>query len=828
MKKYYKVASLAIAGALAASTVIPAFANAQENTVNEASQTAGETTESQITTPEESASQVTSEAASGVSSSDVQSLEQATDETANEETTVGTTDESKDNIQASEDATEVANQAEQTLSTEDAKNSKEANENTSEEITEEEAKTATEEAAVVEETTDAKDAEATDALEEKTELESEEEELKKKLEEEELKKKLEEEELKKKLEELELKEPKDTEDFNEDGLSDLVTKRLCDGEILTEDGKKVFGDYTYEQVQATDDLDGDGLLNGDEVKIHTREDGTEYAELLSDPCKLDTDGDGINDADDTAPWEYGLAGGVVGSVRLVARHDESKGDPTHGHVYIVYTSYVNGLEISIDDLYGYYVTNPEYKERLDAACDSEDASIVSWRSTVDEITDANDQQRAALADEMYPQQNHESHTAGKITLNRGDYISIGDYGMASIQDTIVENYLPEAQRIFARDDQAIIDLWKAVTGQEVTKEYVHEHLQEILAHLAEDSSIFVDYVLDGHTEGGVWINRELSNQKYGYDQSPNQVVEQDATSDQLNVMLDYFSANSYFNIFNHNCSTVGTGAWNAAFGYEKDENGETVTDEAGEKVKSDYYAESSISTPLGNFSFPSIVKNSISKMASLPGYIGEMTYVTGKKLINTVNTAVKTFDVSKLFQKKTKTADNTDNQNVNPSESTDNKADSNTGATTGDTNQGSSSSSSSSNNSGTSSSSNSSSSSSTSVAAADGVITALSSVTANATADSDTQVVEGTRNRASSNNGRRVAAAIEDEEATAEEEEKIEKKDSLEEEKTIEDEETPLSIKDTKKANNWIWLVVAAFVAAAGAGTAIAIKKKNS
>ncbi|MBO6284662.1 MAG: hypothetical protein J6M63_12115, partial [Pseudobutyrivibrio sp.] len=147
------------------------------------------------------------------------------------------------------------------------------------------------------------------------------------------------------LDKLELIEPEDGKDFNSDGVSDLMTKLLCDGEILTADGNKVFGSYSYLDVQKTNDLDGDNLLNGDEFVIKTDDNGKEYAELLSDPTKLDTDEDGINDADDTAPFEYGLAGGVVGSVRLVARHDESTGNPTHGHVYIVYTSYVNNLTI---------------------------------------------------------------------------------------------------------------------------------------------------------------------------------------------------------------------------------------------------------------------------------------------------------------------------------------------------------------------------------------------------------------------------------------------------------------------------------------------------
>ena len=445
------------------------------------------------------------------------------------------------------------------------------------------------------------------------------------------------------LDKLELIEPEDGKDFNSDGVSDLMTKLLCDGEILTADGNKVFGSYSYLDVQKTNDLDGDNLLNGDEFVIKTDDNGKEYAELLSDPTKLDTDEDGINDADDTAPFEYGLAGGVVGSVRLVARHDESTGNPTHGHVYIVYTSYVNNLTISIDDLYGYYLTNPQYQAQLKAAAEGDNAQVVSWRSTVNEITDANSSERDAAASEMFVPQEHELHTAGSVVLNRGDYVSIGNYGMATTQE-VVADYVKQAEVLFKDNYDELVKLWNAATGENRDEQYVKDHFYEVIMHLGQSSQIMVDSVLEGKTPGGVFINRELYNQKFGYDQGPNEVIEQDITADQTKTMLDYFGKESSFNMMSHNCTTVGVGAWNAVFGFK--------TNDDGQVVSSDYYVNPGFNVLGYQFDFPVVVKNVIKNMSNLSGYIGPMTYVTGKAVTNTVNTSVTTFDIIKLFREK--------------------------------------------------------------------------------------------------------------------------------------------------------------------------------
>lgn len=99
-----------------------------------------------------------------------------------------------------------------------------------------------------------------------------------------------------------------TTDSNNDGISDYYTKLLCDGTLkITTESVITKWIGNYEKVQANADYDGDGLLNGEEIKIKNRN-GRITAELVSDPTDEDIDGDDINDYDElskgTNPFKY--------------------------------------------------------------------------------------------------------------------------------------------------------------------------------------------------------------------------------------------------------------------------------------------------------------------------------------------------------------------------------------------------------------------------------------------------------------------------------------------------------------------------------------------
>jgi hypothetical protein len=108
-----------------------------------------------------------------------------------------------------------------------------------------------------------------------------------------------------------IREATDPTDSNGDGISDYYTRVMTQSTLYTGAKTKVFGNATFEEVQANSDFDHDGLLNGDELTIEVRTglgafalggdtEGTYvYAVLSSDPTSTDGDGDGYGDLTET-------------------------------------------------------------------------------------------------------------------------------------------------------------------------------------------------------------------------------------------------------------------------------------------------------------------------------------------------------------------------------------------------------------------------------------------------------------------------------------------------------------------------------------------------
>lgn len=94
-----------------------------------------------------------------------------------------------------------------------------------------------------------------------------------------------------------------TTDTNNDGISDYYTKLLNDGDLVLSTGSCDLVGVIETYGKNCDDWDGDGLKNGDELKI-VQQDGKVYLKMLSSPIEYDTDGDGLNDRSDTHPLEW--------------------------------------------------------------------------------------------------------------------------------------------------------------------------------------------------------------------------------------------------------------------------------------------------------------------------------------------------------------------------------------------------------------------------------------------------------------------------------------------------------------------------------------------
>lgn len=112
-------------------------------------------------------------------------------------------------------------------------------------------------------------------------------------------------------------------DSNSDGLSDYVTKLICDDKLVTKLGYNVFRQHKFEDVQSSKDIDNDNILNGKEFTIINDNDMA-YVKLLSSPIITDTDKDGIPDNSDNTPLKVGIDGGIVGELILAVNNKADK------------------------------------------------------------------------------------------------------------------------------------------------------------------------------------------------------------------------------------------------------------------------------------------------------------------------------------------------------------------------------------------------------------------------------------------------------------------------------------------------------------------------
>lgn len=95
-------------------------------------------------------------------------------------------------------------------------------------------------------------------------------------------------------------------DENDDGITDYYAQMIADGDLTTSTGTNPFGDTSYEDLQSDIDIDGDGLLNGEEVYVTYDANRRPYLEYLSSPIEPDTDMDGYRDGEDSDKMEWNV------------------------------------------------------------------------------------------------------------------------------------------------------------------------------------------------------------------------------------------------------------------------------------------------------------------------------------------------------------------------------------------------------------------------------------------------------------------------------------------------------------------------------------------
>ena len=282
--------------------------------------------------------------------------------------------------------------------------------------------------------------------------------------------------------------------------------------------------------------------------------------------------------------DYDDGSEVVGNLKILARYNDSM-QFYDGHVYLLFTSYQDGVEVTVPDLYAAYEIRDEYYEDI--------AESISNGSN-------------HTGNDVYKYFN-ECYDVNSLTLNRGEIVTIGMYrgfdlsvyqaALGSIMNSSLWKELVAAGKASAVT--AIFDFL------DKGKIDANDALARFKA-VIEQEGLDYNKLLDGVVDGGVCFNRELYNQKLEWDQYENVTYELDITRDQLDRMTLYLGGNNgNFSILKNSCATVALRAWNAAVGTR---DGEPTS----------YYLTS---TADGIYSFidaPKGVRDNIVKR--LPGY----------------------------------------------------------------------------------------------------------------------------------------------------------------------------------------------------------------
>lgn len=276
-------------------------------------------------------------------------------------------------------------------------------------------------------------------------------------------------------------------------------------------------------------VDANGSLNALKegtaiVTVPTEEGSTEYTVTVGD---------------------YTDGSEVVGNLKILARYNDSM-QFYDGHAYLLFTSYQDGVNVTVNDLYGGYEVADKYYEDI-----REDIANGSNHTGND-------------ADKYFTF----NEDMKSVTLDRGEAVSIGMYRDFALS-------VPQAALGSIKNSSLWTSL-SATAKSEIVK-FIFNFLntgntstEEAIANIkAVCTAEGVDYtkLLDGVVDGGVCFNRELYNQKLEWDQYENVSYELDITRNQLNTMTMYLHGNlNKFSIFKNSCATVALRAWNAAVG----------------------------------------------------------------------------------------------------------------------------------------------------------------------------------------------------------------------------------------------------------------------
>jgi hypothetical protein len=187
---------------------------------------------------------------------------------------------------------------------------------------------------------------------------------------------------------------------------------------------------------------------------------------------------------------------VVGNLKILARYNDSM-QFYDGHVYLLFTSYQDGVTVSVDDLYGAYKISDQYYADI-----NEDI--------------ANGSNHTGTDAEKYFTFTDDARTT---TLNRGQVVTVGmyrgfDLSVAQAVIGCIKNSTVWAGLRNAVKTEIMENVFRLLNDDSISVEDALARIQEI----ATSEGLDYNKLIDGTVEGGVCLNRELYNQKLEWDQ----------------------------------------------------------------------------------------------------------------------------------------------------------------------------------------------------------------------------------------------------------------------------------------------------------------------
>ncbi len=254
---------------------------------------------------------------------------------------------------------------------------------------------------------------------------------------------------------------------------------------------------------------------------------------------------------------------VMGNLKILARYNDNM-QFYDGHVYLLFTSYQDGVTINVPDLYaGYEISDVYYKDIKE---DIANGSNHSGNDTDKYFTFNKDMK--------------------SVTLDRGEIVTIGmyrDFDLTVPQAALgsIQNSSLWTEIVKSGKSGVIETIFRMLDSGEMKFDIALEKIKAVL----DEAGMDYNQLLDGVVDGGVCFNRELYNQKLEWDQYENVAYEMDITEKQLNTMQMYLGGNlNKFSVLKNSCVTVALRAWNAAVGTTDGEPNAYYLDPTGEGI----------------------------------------------------------------------------------------------------------------------------------------------------------------------------------------------------------------------------------------------------